>query len=120
MASILVVDDADIIRFQLKMILEKAGHTVVDEAENGQEAFDKYCAFKPDLVTMDITMPEVDGLMGLKKIREFDPEAKVIMITALGQKALVVEAVKNGAKDYIVKPFQTEKVISSIERVLSL
>lgn len=116
---ILIVDDAVFMRMKLKDILEKNGYEVAGEAQNGQEAFDKYKVEKPDLVTMDITMPEVDGLNGLKMIMKADPNAKVVMCSAMGQQGMVMDAIKSGAVDFIVKPFDTEHVIQSLDRALS-
>lgn len=119
-AKILIVDDAAFMRMMLKNILTGAGHTVVGEASNGNEAFDRYKELKPDLVTMDITMPVCDGLEGLKRIREFDPSACVIMCSAMGQQAMVIDAVQSGAKDFIVKPFEPDKVVTSVYKVLGV
>lgn len=119
MAKILIVDDATFMRMMLKDILTKAGHEVVAEAGNGNEAAEKYIEFHPDLVTMDITMPDCDGLEGLSKIMEANSNAKVVMCSAMGQQAMVLDAVKRGAKDFIVKPFQAEKVITSVNNVLN-
>lgn len=118
MSTVLVVDDAVIMRMSLKKIIEKAGHEVAGEAGNGEEALEIYKKLKPDLVTMDITMPDVDGYEGLKLIKEFDSEAKVIMITSIGQKASVIKTLQDGAKGFIVKPFDEEQVIQSINKVL--
>lgn len=119
MAKILIVDDAAFMRMMLKDILTKAGHEIVAETGNGNEAAEKYIEFHPDLVTMDITMPECDGLEGLSKIMEINSNAKVVMCSAMGQQVMVLDAVKRGAKDFIVKPFQAEKVITSINNVLN-
>lgn len=113
---ILVCDDASFMRMMLNDIFVKAGHEVVGEASNGEEAFLKYKELKPDLVTMDITMPEVSGIDGLKKIINFDKNAKVIMCSAMGQQALVIEAIQSGAKDFIVKPFVSDRVLDAVER----
>lgn len=118
MARVLVVDDAAFMRMMLKDILSKAGHEIVGEAGNGKEAHDKYVELKPDLVTMDITMPNVDGLEGLKMIRAYDSNAKVIMCSAMGQQAMVVDAIQNGAKDFIVKPFQDDRVLDAIGKII--
>lgn len=118
MARILVVDDAAFMRMMLKDILSKAGHTIAGEATNGREAFEKYKEINPDLVTMDITMPEVDGLQSLKEIKAFDSSAKVVMCSAMGQQAMVIEAIQSGAKDFIVKPFQADRVAESINKAL--
>ena len=118
MARILIVDDAVFMRRMLTGILEKAGHEVVGEASNGQEGYDKYVELKPDIVTLDITMPDINGISSLQMIKQDDPNARVIMCSAMGQKVMVTDAVKSGAKDFIVKPFQAEKVIDSINRAL--
>ena len=116
--KILIVDDAAFMRMMLKDTLTKDGHEVVGEATNGKEAVDKYKELKPNLVTMDITMPEMDGIQALKAIKAFDPEAKVIMCSAMGQQAMVIESIQAGAKDFIVKPFQPDKVKKAVEKVL--
>ena len=116
---VLIVDDAVFMRMKLKDILEKNGYEVAGEAQNGQEAFDKYQAEKPDLVTMDITMPEVDGLQALKMIKQADANAKVVMCSAMGQQGMVMDAIKSGAVDFIVKPFDTERVIQALDKALS-
>ena len=116
--KILIVDDAVFMRMKLKDILTKNGYEVVGEAQNGQEACVKYQATNPDVVTRDITMPDVDGLEALKMIRAHDPNAKVIMCSAMGQQGMVMDAIKSGAKDFIVKPFDTDRVINAITKVL--
>lgn len=116
--KILIVDDAVFMRMKLKDILEKNGYTVIAEAENGKEAFEKYQATQPDLVTMDITMSEVDGLEALKMIKEFDPAAKIVMCSAMGQQGMVMDAIRAGALDFIVKPFDTDRVIKAVDKVL--
>ncbi|HSU80247.1 MAG TPA: response regulator [Candidatus Angelobacter sp.] len=115
---ILVVDDAAFMRMMIKDILVKNGFEVVAEASDGQEALEKYREHRPDLVTMDITMPEMDGITSLKKIKEIDPQAKVIMCSAMGQQAMVIDAIQAGAKDFLVKPFQNERVIEAIKKTL--
>jgi len=118
MAKILVVDDAAFMRMQLTDILQKGGHEVVGHAENGQDAIEKYTQLKPDLVTMDITMPVMEGIDAVKGIKQFDPNAKVIMCSAMGQQSMVVNAIQAGAKDFIVKPFQPDRVIEAIAKIL--
>lgn len=118
MAKIIIADDAAFMRMVLKNMLERYGHEVVAEADNGLAAVEKYKENKPDLVTMDITMPDMDGIEAVQKIMSMDPNAKVIMCSAMGQQGMVLDAVKAGAKDFIIKPFQEERVISSIEKVL--
>ncbi len=115
---ILVVDDAAFMRMMIKDILEKNGFEVVGEAENGAQAVEKYKESTPDLVTMDITMPEMDGITALKEIRNINPDAKVIMCSAMGQQAMVIDAIQAGAKDFIVKPFQADRVLEAIKKTL--
>jgi two-component system chemotaxis response regulator CheY len=116
--KILITDDTLFMRVTLKTILKENGFDDVIEACNGQEAVDQYAAHKPDLVLMDITMPIKDGLTALKEIRLADPNATVVMCTAMGQKNVVIEAVQSGAKDFIVKPFQPDRVIESVRKHL--
>lgn len=118
MARILIVDDAAFMRTILKNILTEGGHTVVGEAENGAVALDRYKELKPDIVTLDITMPEVDGIEALKRIKAYDSNAVCIMCSAMGQQAMVLDSVKNGAKDFIVKPFQADKILASINKLV--
>ncbi|MBO0961802.1 response regulator [Neobacillus sp. MM2021_6] len=118
MARVLIVDDAAFMRMMLKDILTKNGLEVVGEAVNGEDAFEKYQEVQPDIVTMDITMPEMDGITAVKKIRAVNPQAKIIMCSAMGQQPMVLEAIQAGAKDFIVKPFQADRVIESITKVL--
>lgn len=115
---ILIVDDAAFMRMMLKDILTKNGFEVVAEAADGVQAVEKYVETKPDLVTMDITMPEMDGIMALKEIRRINPDAKVIMVSAMGQQAMVIDAIQAGAKDFIVKPFQADRVLEAVTKVL--
>ena len=118
MAKILIVDDAAFMRMMIKDILTKNGYEIAAEAENGQKAVEKYAETKPDLVLMDITMPEMDGIQALKKIKEIDGGANVIMCSAMGQQAMVIEAIQSGAKDFIVKPFQAERVLEAVKKVV--
>lgn len=120
MAKIMIVDDAAFMRMVIKGMVTEGGHEVVGEATNGAEAIQKYSALNPDLVTMDITMPEMDGIQALKGIRQIDPKAKIIMCSAMGQQSLVVEAISAGAKDFLVKPFQKEKVNEAIAKVMDI
>lgn len=115
----MIVDDSTFLRMTIKNMVVKHGYEVVDEAENGAVAVSKYKHFKPDLVTMDITMPDMTGIEAVKAIRAIDPEANIIMCSAMGQKAMVLDAIKAGAKDFIVKPFQEDKVIQSIKKILN-
>lgn len=114
---VLIVDDAAFMRIKLKDILEKNNYEVVGEAENGIEAIEKYKEVSPDIVTMDITMPEMDGVEALKEIKAFDPNAKVLMCSAMGQQSMVMDAIRTGAVDFIVKPFDTERVIHALDKV---
>ena len=118
MARILIVDDAKFMRITLTNILKKANHEIVGEAENGREAVELYRELKPDLVTMDITMPEMSGLDAVKKIKKDFKDAKIIMCSAMGQQKMVVDAIEAGAKDFIVKPFDDSQVVDSVSRVL--
>lgn len=115
--KILIVDDAVFIRLTLKLMLEKNGYQVAGEAVNGSEAILKYKELRPDLVTMDITMPQMDGITSLKAIKRIDPGAKVVMITALGHESAVKEAILSGASGFIVKPFVEEQVIRGLSKV---
>jgi len=117
--KVLIVDDAAFMRMMIKDILTKNGYEVVGEAENGDVAVKLYEELKPDVVTMDITMPEKDGISALKEIKAKDPDAKVIMCSAMGQQAMVMESIQAGAKDFIVKPFQKDRVLQALEKVLS-
>jgi two-component system chemotaxis response regulator CheY len=120
MAKVMIVDDAAFMRMMLKNILQKGGHEVVAEAENGLDAVEKYATVKPDFVTMDITMPVMEGIEAVKKIKESDPDAKILMCSAMGQQGMIVQAVQAGAKDFIVKPFQEERVLDSVNKMLSV
>ena len=116
--NILICDDAAFMRMMIKDILTKNGYNVVGEAENGAIAVDKYKELKPDLTLMDITMPEMDGINALKNIKAADSGANVIMCSAMGQQAMVIEAIQSGAKDFIVKPFQAERVLEAVKKVV--
>ncbi len=116
--QILIVDDAAFMRMMLKDILTKNGYEVVGEAENGNKAVEKYVELKPDLVTMDITMPEMDGIAALKAIKENDSAAKIVMCSAMGQQSMVIEAIQSGARDFIVKPFQPDRVVEAVKKVI--
>jgi two-component system chemotaxis response regulator CheY len=118
MPKILIVDDAEFLRVRISKMLVGDGYEVI-EAENGLKAIESYQAYKPDLVLMDITMPEMDGLTALKRIRTMDNKAKVIMLTALGQESVVLEAIKMGARDFVVKPFERDRVINAIHKLLN-
>ncbi|MEW5921478.1 MAG: response regulator [Bacillota bacterium] len=114
---VLIVDDTAFMRMTLRNTLEKSGYEVIGEAENGEIGVSKYFELKPDVVTMDITMPVMDGIKAIKEIKQKDPAAKIIMVSAMGQKELVVEALRSGARDFIVKPFQTERVLEAIQKL---
>ncbi len=116
--NILIVDDAAFMRMMLKDILTKNGYNVVGEAANGKDGVDKYNELNPDLVTLDITMPEMDGILALKAIKSADPNARVIMCSAMGQQAMVIESIQAGAKDFIVKPFQADRVTEAVRKVI--
>lgn len=116
--KVLIVDDAAFMRMMIREILERHGYEVVGEAENGEQAVEMYKKLRPDLVTMDITMPEMDGITAVKEIMKFDPKAKIIMCSAMGQQAMVIDAIQAGARDFIVKPFQPERVLEAVTKVL--
>ncbi|NLT95043.1 MAG: response regulator [Clostridia bacterium] len=117
--KILVVDDAAFMRMMIKDILTKNGYEVIGEAENGKVAIEKYRELQPDLVTMDITMPEMDGIQAVRKIKEINANAKIVMCSAMGQQAMVIDAIQAGAKDFIVKPFQPDRVLEAVRKALS-
>lgn len=119
MKKIMIVDDSLIIRMNLKKIFETQGYEVVAEAANGEDAVEKYMKFQPDLTTMDITMPVMDGISALRKIRMLDGNARVIMISALGQEMKIIEALNMGARHYIVKPFKEYDVVSKVQSILN-
>ena len=116
--NILICDDAAFMRMTIKDILTKNGYNIVGEAENGAKAVEKYAELKPDLVLMDITMPEMDGIEALKKIKAADANASIIMCSAMGQQAMVIESIQSGAKDFIVKPFQADRVLEAVQKVV--
>ena len=118
MAKILLVDDAAFMRMMLKTTLTQAGYTDIFEAEDGVKAIEVYTAEKPDLVFMDITMPNKDGLETLKEIKAMDPAATVVMCSATGQEAMVMDSIKSGAKDFIVKPFKPERILSTVKKII--
>jgi two-component system, chemotaxis family, chemotaxis protein CheY len=117
MPKILIVDDAEFLRLRISKMLTGEGYEVF-EAENGLKAIQAYQANHPDLVLMDVTMPEMDGLTALKQIRALDAKAKIIMLTALGQESVVLEAIKSGARDFVVKPFERDRVLNAIQKQL--
>ena len=114
---ILITDDTAFMRMTLRNVLEKNGYEVVGEAEDGLQAVEMYSSVNPDLVTMDITMPKMDGIEAIKRIMQKDPDAKIIVVSAMGQKALVIEALNSGAKDFIVKPFQPDRCVEALQKV---
>ena len=116
--NILICDDAAFMRMMIKDILTKNGYNVAGEAENGLRGMEKYKEVNPDLVLMDITMPEMDGIQALREIKKVDPNASVIMCSAMGQQAMVIESIQAGAKDFIVKPFQADRVIEAVKKVV--
>lgn len=116
--GILVVDDAAFMRMMIKDTLTKNGYEILGEAENGKIAVEKYTELNPDLVIMDITMPEVDGIQAVKQIMGKDPQAKIVMCSAMGQQAMVIESIQAGAKDFIVKPFQADRVLEAVKKAL--
>lgn len=117
MKKILVVDDAKVIRMIIRQVLTRNGFEIIGEAGNGREALEKYKELRPDAVTMDIVMPEVDGIQGLKEILAFDKQAKVVMISAIDQKDALLEAIRQGAVDYVVKPFEDERMVASLNNI---
>ena len=118
MYRVVIADDEVLIRMYIREILENNGYEVVGEAENGAQAVEKYKELSPDLVTMDITMPEMDGISAVKEIMKINKGAKVVMCSAMGQQAMVIDAIQAGAKDFIVKPFQPDRVIEAIKKVV--
>ncbi len=117
MPRALIVDDAAFMRVTLRNVLEPAGYEV-EEAENGEIAIEKYGEFKPDVVTMDITLPEMDGIQAVRQIMKMNPNARVVMVSALGQETMVKDAILAGAKDFVVKPFQPDRVLEAVKKVL--
>ena len=118
MKRVMVCDDAAFMRMMIKDILVKNGYEIAAEAENGLKAVERYPEAKPDLVLMDITMPEIDGIEAVRRIKALDPSANVIMCSAMGQQAMVIEAIQAGAKDFIVKPFQADRVLEAVRKVI--
>jgi len=116
--TILLVDDATIMRMMLKKLLSESGYEIVGEAENGQKALEKYKELKPQLVIMDITMPEMNGIQATKAIKEFDSSALIIMCSAMGQQSMVIESIQAGARDFIVKPFQNDRVLEAVAKII--
>lgn len=118
MAKILIVDDAAFLRAMLRDILIKDNHQIVGEATNGREAVEKYSTLRPDIVTMDITMPDMDGISAVREIIKTDSRAKIIMCSAMGQRCMIIDAIQAGAKDFIIKPFQEDRVLGTIKKHL--
>ena len=118
MSTVLIVDDAAFMRMMIKDILSKNGYEVVGEAENGVMAVEKFKELSPDLVTMDITMPEMDGIAAVKEIKAIDSKAVIIMCSAMGQQSMVIDAIQAGARDFIVKPFQPDRVLEAVSKAL--
>jgi len=117
---VLIVDDAAFMRRTLKAILEMHGFEILGEAADGAEGVARYKELHPGLVTMDITMPVMDGIAALKEIREYDPQAKVVMVSAIGQESFIMEAISNGAKEFIIKPFEEESVVKTLKKVVAM
>jgi len=117
MKKMLLVDDAMFMRVVLKNILVKEGYDIVAEASNGLEAIEMYKKHQPDIVTMDVTMPEMDGIVATKEILKLDPEARICMVSAMGQQQIIMESIKSGARDFIVKPFEATDVLSKIKNL---
>lgn len=118
MAKVLVIDDAAFMRMAIKRMLVNNGFEIAGEAENGVVGVKKYMECKPDMVTMDITMPEMNGLDALKTIMQLDPEAKIVMVSAMGQQSMVKQAIISGAKSFIIKPFREEQVIKTLQKIV--
>jgi len=119
MANVLVVDDAAFMRLTIKKILEENGHVMVGEAANGKEAVHQYETLRPDVVILDITMPDMNGVQALNKIKELDPDVKVIICSAMGNQNMLAQTIECGAKDFVVKPFQPERLVAAVEKVVS-
>lgn len=118
MAKLLVVDDAAFMRMTIKKMVEAHEHEVIGEAGNGVEAVKKYIELKPDVVLLDITMPEMNGVEALQNIKRLDPSARVIIVSAMGQQTMVAQAIQSGAKDFVVKPFEEDRLVAAVERVM--
>lgn len=118
MARVLVIDDTTFMRIFLKSILVKGGHVVVGEADDGVKTVEQYKVLNPDIVTMDITMPNMNGIDAVKQIMSYDPSAKIVMCSAMGQQEMVMDAIKAGAKDFVVKPFQEDRVLNALSKLI--
>lgn len=119
MKKLLIVDDASVVRLMIRKVLKESDFTIVGEAKNGREAFEKYKDLKPDVVTMDLVMPEVDGIQATRDIVSFDKNAKVIIVSGIDQREMLMRAIDAGACSYIVKPFEADRVITTLNEVLS-
>ena len=119
MANVLIVDDSTYLRVMIKKILKKIGHTIVAEASNGEEALEAYKSHKPDIVTMDVVMPKMNGLIAVKNILSMDSKARIIIVTALGHEPMIKQAIKIGAKDFVIKPFKQDELVKAVEGVLN-
>lgn len=117
MNKVLIVDDAAFMRGNIKQMLSNNGYEVIGEAENGLEGVRKYKELSPDIVTMDITMPEMSGIQAVQEIRKINPRAKIIMVSAMGQQNFVLEAIKSGATGFVVKPFKEEQIMKAISKL---
>jgi two-component system chemotaxis response regulator CheY len=118
MAKVMIVDDSKYLRLMISKILKKRGHDIVAEAENGLEAVEQYKQYLPDVVTMDVVMPKMNGLLAMKEIIAMDAKARIVVVTALGHEPLVRQALKIGAKDFVIKPFKVDQLVQAIENVL--
>ncbi|MFX0150942.1 MAG: response regulator [Candidatus Hodarchaeota archaeon] len=119
MATVQIVDDSKYLRLMIRKILKKHGHTIVAEAENGVEAIEQYKKYMPNVVTMDVVMPKMNGLMAVKEIMSMNPEANIVIVTALGHEPLVRQALKIGAKDFVIKPFKVDQLVQAVEGALT-
>lgn len=119
MAKVLIVDDSKYLRLMIRKILKKHGHTIVAEAETGIEAIEQYKMNMPNVVTMDVVMPKMNGLMAVKEIIQMDPKARIVIVTALGHEPLVRQALKIGAKDFVIKPFKVDQLVQAVEGALN-
>lgn len=118
MANILIADDAIFMRASIKKLVEESGHTVIGEAADGEEAINKFTELKPDVIILDITMPNTDGIEALKRIKAIDPAAKIIICSAVGQPAIIAKAIESGAREFIVKPFESAHLLAAIEKIM--
>ena len=116
MVNVLIVDDARFMRLVLRRILTQAGHQIIGEAKDGVEAVEMYAEKRPDVMTLDIVMPRQNGIEAVREIMQFDPAAKIIMVTALGQEAFVLDAIKAGAREFIIKPFRNEEIVKAVTK----